>query len=52
MDGGDEAEPVESVEGQALLALAVRFGETRLIDNLILGEGEACEIPLGAGSSA
>ncbi|NRA02630.1 MAG: pantoate--beta-alanine ligase [Myxococcales bacterium] len=35
----DDLEPVESVEGQALLALAVRFGETRLIDNLILEEG-------------
>ncbi len=35
----DELEPVESVEGQALLALAVRFGVTRLIDNLILEDG-------------
>ena len=27
----------ETIEGQVLLALAVRFGKTRLIDNVILG---------------
>ncbi len=32
----------ETVAGQALVALAVRFGATRLIDNLILGGTEAC----------
>ena len=29
-------EPVEQLQGQALLALAVKFGQTRLIDNVIL----------------
>ena len=29
-------EPVERLQGQALLALAVKFGQTRLIDNVIL----------------
>ena len=29
-------EPVERPQGQALLALAVKFGQTRLIDNVIL----------------
>lgn len=32
--------------------VAARVGPVRLIDNLILGEGEACEISLGAGSRA
>ena len=27
----------ETIEGKVLLALAVRFGKTRLIDNVILG---------------
>jgi pantoate--beta-alanine ligase len=31
--------PVERVDGEALLALAVRLGATRLIDNTILGGG-------------
>lgn len=31
-----DLEPVESIEGQALLALAVRMGRARLIDNIIL----------------
>jgi len=30
--------------------VAARVGPVRLIDNLILGEGEACEIQFGAGS--
>jgi len=33
-------EPVERVEGEALIALAVFFGRTRLIDNIILGSME------------
>jgi len=32
----DEIVPVESVAGGALIALAVRFGRTRLIDNTII----------------
>lgn len=32
-------EPVTAVEGEALAAVAVRFGKTRLIDNLVLGQG-------------
>ena len=32
-------EEVERVEKQALLALAVRIGKVRLIDNLMLGSG-------------
>ncbi|WP_346353970.1 pantoate--beta-alanine ligase [Azotosporobacter soli] len=32
----------ETVAGQAIVALAVRFGATRLIDNLILGGTEGC----------
>jgi pantoate--beta-alanine ligase len=33
-------EPVERVDGEALIALAVFFGRTRLIDNIILGSTE------------
>ncbi|TYZ26606.1 pantoate--beta-alanine ligase [Selenomonas caprae] len=34
-------QPITTVDGQALLAIAVRIGTTRLIDNVILGkEGE------------
>ncbi|MCL6635934.1 MAG: pantoate--beta-alanine ligase, partial [Peptococcaceae bacterium] len=29
--------PVSRLDGPVLLALAVRFGSTRLIDNLVLG---------------
>ena len=29
-------EPVDTVEGEALMAIAVRIGTTRLIDNIIL----------------
>ena len=31
-----DLEPVEFIKGQALLALAVKFGRARLIDNIIL----------------
>ena len=30
--------PVAEIKGQALVALAVYFGRTRLIDNILLGE--------------
>ena len=30
-------ETVETIQGEVLLALAVRFGKTRLIDNIVLG---------------
>jgi pantoate--beta-alanine ligase len=33
----DSLEPVERIEGEALVALAVYVGKTRLIDNSILG---------------
>lgn len=33
---------IERVEGPALLAIAVRIGTTRLIDNVILGRDETC----------
>lgn len=35
----DTLEPVHCLVGQALLAVAVRFGDTRVIDNLVLREG-------------
>lgn len=38
--------------GSCVALVAARVGSVRLIDNLILGEGEACEISLGAGSRA
>jgi pantothenate synthetase len=31
--------PVETVEASTVVALAARVGRTRLIDNIILGEG-------------
>jgi pantoate--beta-alanine ligase len=31
--------PVETVDGGTVIALAARVGTTRLIDNVILGEG-------------
>jgi pantoate--beta-alanine ligase len=33
--------PVETVDGGTVIALAARVGGTRLIDNIILGEGLA-----------
>jgi pantoate--beta-alanine ligase len=36
----DSLEPVERADGEALIALAVYFGGTRLIDNIILGSTE------------
>jgi pantoate--beta-alanine ligase len=33
--------PVEVVEGETLVAIAVRFGSVRLIDNVIVGDGGA-----------
>jgi pantoate--beta-alanine ligase len=35
----DSLEPLETADEKTLLALAVRIGEVRLIDNCILGEG-------------
>ncbi|RNC68599.1 MAG: pantoate--beta-alanine ligase [Desulfuromonadales bacterium] len=35
---GDTLEAVETADGRTLLALAVKIGKTRLIDNCILGE--------------
>jgi len=32
----DELHPLERIEGQALVALAVHFGRTRLIDNILI----------------
>jgi pantoate--beta-alanine ligase len=37
----DTLEPVEELTGEALLAIAARFGEVRLIDNAILVPGAA-----------
>ncbi|HET6418809.1 MAG TPA: pantoate--beta-alanine ligase [Geobacteraceae bacterium] len=38
----DTLEPVERVSDDTLLALAVRIGKTRLIDNMIVGRGFPC----------
>jgi pantoate--beta-alanine ligase len=35
----DDLRPVETVEAETVLALAARVGGTRLIDNVVLGEG-------------
>lgn len=35
--GADELQPVSMVEGPSLIAVAVWFGRTRLIDNVLLG---------------
>ena len=46
---------VEDPEGalvSCVALVAARIGPVRLIDNLILGEGDTCEIPLGARSRA
>ena len=32
----DTLKPIRQIEGEALLALAVKFGETRLIDNVVV----------------
>ncbi|MDD3652699.1 MAG: pantoate--beta-alanine ligase [Desulfotomaculaceae bacterium] len=37
-----ELEPVTKMSGPVLLALAVKIGRTRLIDNIILGVGDKC----------
>jgi pantoate--beta-alanine ligase len=34
--GFHDLRPLDPVEGQCLIALAVRFGETRLIDNTVV----------------
>ena len=39
----DEMTPVEEIPGTALLAVAVRFGSTRLIDNVVLNTGDLLE---------
>jgi pantothenate synthetase len=31
--------PVDTVEAETVVALAARLGRTRLIDNIVLGEG-------------
>lgn len=36
-----DLEEIETIEGEVLIALAVRFGTTRLIDNAIIG-GKSC----------
>jgi pantoate--beta-alanine ligase len=33
---GKTVQPVEKLSGEVLIALAVKFGKTRLIDNIIL----------------
>jgi pantothenate synthetase len=35
----DDLRPVETVEAETVLAVAARVGGTRLIDNVVLGEG-------------
>jgi pantoate--beta-alanine ligase len=37
----DELLPLERIEGEALIALAVHFGRTRLIDNVLTGPKES-----------
>ena len=37
----DTLEELETIDGKALVSLAVRFGSTRLIDNTVLPPGEA-----------
>jgi pantoate--beta-alanine ligase len=37
--GPDDLEPLASVDGRSVLAVAARVGETRLIDNAVLGLG-------------
>ena len=38
-------QPVATLEGAVLIALAVRIGGTRLIDNLMLPDDQLCQIP-------
>ncbi|CUH94630.1 Pantothenate synthetase [Propionispora sp. 2/2-37] len=42
MYGYPDLQPLEELRGQVLLALAVRIGKTRLIDNMILEDSPAC----------
>lgn len=37
-----DLETIETIEGKVLIALAVRFGSTRLIDNAIIGGTSCC----------
>ncbi len=45
----DRLQPVEDVSGRVLIALAVKFGKARLIDNVIVGIGKHNK-PADAGS--
>lgn len=38
-------QPVQTLNGAVLIALAVRIGKTRLIDNLMLPDDHLCQIP-------
>ncbi len=38
-------QPVSSLEKPVLIALAVRIGKTRLIDNLLLSDERLCNLP-------
>jgi pantothenate synthetase len=37
--GPDDLEPLVSVDGRSVLAVAAHVGKTRLIDNAVLGSG-------------
>jgi pantoate--beta-alanine ligase len=39
----DELRPVRTIKGETLIALAVFFGKTRLIDNIVVRTG-SCEL--------
>ncbi|RWR20561.1 pantoate--beta-alanine ligase [Microbacterium enclense] len=47
----DSLEPIEKIEHPALLALAVRVGPVRLIDNVVLVQGQDDRISLGPNGS-
>ena len=47
----DSLEPIEEIEHPALLALAVRVGPVRLIDNVVLVQGQDDRISLGPNGS-
>jgi pantoate--beta-alanine ligase len=47
----DTLEPLELLEGEALLAIAARVGEVRLIDNTILSPAADGEDTAGSGSA-